>query len=97
VPDLNYAIELHHGGRTREALGFFFAESNAGYYRQHRYMYDYDTLAGLLRECGFSAVNRREYRTGLVPDLELLDNRPEETLYVEAASDQFSTSRRDPI
>jgi len=56
----------------------------APYFRQHRYMYDFDLLRDLLIDAGFTSVIRRDYRVGVVPDLEILDNRPEETLYVEA-------------
>ena len=47
-------------------------------------MYDFDLLETLLGETGFVNVVRCEYRQGRAPDLGLLDNRPEETLYVEA-------------
>jgi hypothetical protein len=38
----------------------------------------------LLREAGFSEVQRCRYREGRCPDLDRLDNRPEETLFMEA-------------
>ena len=47
-------------------------------------MYDIDLMRRLLEDVGLREVQRRAYREGLVPDLEQLDNRPEETLYVEA-------------
>jgi SAM-dependent methyltransferase len=50
----------------------------------HRSMYDYYSLASLLTESGFSICKRRRYREGITPDIDLLDNRPEESLYVEA-------------
>lgn len=50
----------------------------------HRYMFDFDSLKALLLSCGFRAVERRAFRKGVVPDLDLLDNREEESLFVEA-------------
>jgi len=50
----------------------------------HHCMYDYDSLAKLLTNCGFSVIERRRYREGITPDIDLLDNRPEESVYVEA-------------
>jgi hypothetical protein len=47
-------------------------------------MYDFDLLRSELTKAGFSKIERRSYRDGDVPDIALLDNRPEETLYVEA-------------
>lgn len=83
VPDLAHALELYREGRKKASLAFFF-EGRAGYYRRHRYMYDEELLRGALRRAGYAEVVRRSYRDGEVPDLELLDNRPEETLFMEA-------------
>jgi hypothetical protein len=41
-------------------------------------------LTAVLESVGFRDIVRRAYREGLTPDLEVLDNRPEETLFVEA-------------
>jgi hypothetical protein len=48
-------------------------------------MYDFELLAAELSAAGFGDVQRCAYRAGRTPDLDHLDNRPEETLYVEAA------------
>lgn len=84
VPDLEHAISLYRAGQKEAALGYFFEPAGAGYYRQHRYMYDFELMRGMLERAGFADVVRRAYREGAVPDLDILDNRPEETLYVEA-------------
>jgi predicted SAM-dependent methyltransferase len=84
VPDLAYALELYEQGSKEEALGFFFATGQAGWLNQHHYMYDFELLASLMASAGFSEIERRDYRTGACPDISLLDNRPEETLFVEA-------------
>ena len=84
VPDLAHALALYRAGAREAALEYFFAPPGAGYFRQHRYMYDIDLMRRLLEDVGLREVQRRAYREGLVPDLEQLDNRPEETLYVEA-------------
>jgi hypothetical protein len=36
------------------------------------------------KDAGFSKIVRCEYQLGKTPDLDTLDNRPEETLFVEA-------------
>lgn len=85
VPDFDHAVSLHQKGDPRAALSYFFTESRAGYYRQHRYMYNYEVLSAVLRDCGFRSIQRCSFQQGRVPDLDKLDNRPEETLYVEAS------------
>jgi hypothetical protein len=47
-------------------------------------MYDFDSLASLLNKYGFSVREKRRFREGITPDIDRLDNRPEESLYVEA-------------
>ncbi|MGQ0560243.1 MAG: class I SAM-dependent methyltransferase [Gemmatimonadota bacterium] len=84
VPDLEKAVRLYEQGAKSEALRYFFSDGRSGSYDQHRYMYDYELLQAALRQQGFSTIARRTYRQGQVPDLERLDNRPDETLYVEA-------------
>jgi len=49
----------------------------------HQWIYDADSLSLLLQEAGFLASTVREYREGLVPDLELLEHRPG-SLFIES-------------
>jgi predicted SAM-dependent methyltransferase len=84
VPDLERAVGLYNAGAREEALSFFFTEGRPGSHDQHRYMYDFVLLRSLLSSIGFVDVTRHQYREGAVPDLERLDNRPDESLYVEA-------------
>ncbi|MEX2284737.1 MAG: methyltransferase domain-containing protein [Gemmatimonadota bacterium] len=84
VPDLEHAVRLYQQGDRHRALEYFFTPTRAPHLSEHRYMYDFELMRELLRETGFKTVERRAYREGRVPDLEILDNRPEETLYVEA-------------
>jgi predicted SAM-dependent methyltransferase len=87
VPDLERAVDLYRAGNAREMLDRYFFRSDAGRLAQHRYLYDFPLLEEALREAGFSHVERREFREGAVPDLVQLDNRPEQTLFVEAAKE----------
>lgn len=84
VPDLEYAIKLYLQGQKEQCLEFFFRNPGFGPFYKHRYMYDFDMLQTALRAAGFEAIERLGYRQGKVPDIEKLDNRPEQTLYVEA-------------
>lgn len=83
VPDLKHAIDLYLKGRKEDALAYFFTK-DAGVLGSHKFMYDFELLAAVLRREGFPQVEQRSFREGVTPDLDKLDNRPEETLYVEA-------------
>lgn len=86
VPDLAHAVALYQDGRTKEMLeNYFFVDDKSSYLARHKYMYDFDGLRALLLEAGYRDVRRCDYREGACPDLATLDNRPEETLYVEAS------------
>lgn len=85
VPDLEYAVSLYHAGKRREMLGnYFFVEDDDSHYARHKYMYDFTLLSEALAEAGFREIRRCAYRQGGTPDLEQLDNRPDESLFVEA-------------
>jgi len=52
--------------------------------RPHLWMYDYDSLAQLLKKSGFKSIEKMKFREGSVPDLETLDVFPEISIYLEA-------------
>jgi len=84
VPDLEFVMHLYQRGSREKALAYFFTKPDLGRLSQHRYMYDFCLLKNLLTRTGFTDVKRCSYGQGRVPDIAFLDNRPEETLYVEA-------------
>jgi len=52
--------------------------------RPHVWMYDFESLSRLLRDCGFKVIEEKKFKEGAVPDLDVLDLFPEASLYVEA-------------
>jgi len=84
VPDLEHAFALYRNGNKDKALSYFFRTSKVGCLCQHHYMYDFDMLKKLLETVGFVDVERCPFQEGKIPDIHKLDNRPEETLFVEA-------------
>lgn len=85
VPDLAFAMEMYRTGNKEKMLAdYFFVDDLGSYLARHKYMYDFELLEKLLRETGFTKIKRRSYREGAVPDIDALDNRPEDSLYVEA-------------
>lgn len=85
IPDLSYAICLYSLGKKKQMLSdYFFVETKESYFARHKYMYDFELLSESLSAAGFVNIVRCSYRQGNAPDLNSLDNRPEETLFVEA-------------
>mgnify|MGYP001561730087 CR=1 FL=1 len=85
VPDLEHAIRLYFMGSKQEMLqNYFFVEDDESHYARHKYMYDFEMLSTLLHEIGFHDIQRCEFQLGAVPDIDVLDNRPNESLFIEA-------------
>lgn len=84
VPDLEHAWEMYRRGEKERMVNDFFFGDDSGGLGQHRYAYDCEMLTSLLRDIGFVDIERAEFQRGATPDLPLLDNREEYTLFVEA-------------
>lgn len=84
VPDLEYVLRLYQTGAKEQSLEFFFSRNRSGYLNHHHYMYDFELLKNLLEKVGFVEVQRCGFRQGNMHDANILDNRPEESLFVEA-------------
>jgi len=92
VPDLavgarDYVAALQSNPNDAKAAPVFLnwlQLSRTGARDPHLWMYDAPSLAATLSECGFVNPAVCEYRRGRVPDCEILDNRPEDSLHLEA-------------
>jgi len=85
IPDLEYAIDLYLSGNKDEMLqNYFFVEDGESHYARHKYMYDFEMFSSLLRDAGFADVQRCQFQEGAVPDIDALDNRPDESIFIEA-------------
>jgi hypothetical protein len=49
-----------------------------------QYVFDYESLACLFQEAGFSVIERKDYLDSRLPNIELIDNRPEQMFFLEA-------------
>jgi len=80
--------------RTKmEVVNFHFRQSG-----QHRFSYDFETLARLLEDCGFTSVVKMQFRSSGLPELGIdSELRALESLVVEATklSQCDSDSRRE--
>ncbi|OIQ87100.1 methyltransferase domain protein [mine drainage metagenome] len=85
IPDLAYAVSFYaRGEKERMLADYFFVEDKESFLARHKYMYDFELLRNLLEKVGFSQIVRCAYQEGRTPDIKLLDNRPEDSLFVEA-------------
>lgn len=83
VPDLDKLVSAFAPGHSFDWASQFFEANEVSEKNMHHFMYNFDSLSALLKSAGFAKVHRREYRQGLCPDIDTLDNRPE-SLFVEA-------------
>ena len=49
-----------------------------------KYFYDFETLALLFKEAGFSKIERKKYRESQIPEIDKIDNRPDQMFFLEA-------------
>lgn len=85
VPDLEYIIKLYLEGNKERALEYFFrGNKNLSYFNSHKYLYDFELLKSILSKVGFTYIEKWSFQKGNVPDIDKLDNRPKETLFIEA-------------
>lgn len=83
VPDLDLVVmDYNHTDPDATMKRIFEVQRNDK--DRHWWMYNAHSLEVLLRGAGFSSVQRRSFQTGTCPDLHLLDNRPDVSLYMEA-------------
>lgn len=88
--DLEFFFQKLADGRDRfegPTLGDKFAAWFYGYaVGAHRceYFYDYESLAYLFREAGFSVIERKAFRESRIAEVEQLDNRPDQMFFLEA-------------
>ena len=83
VPDLDLAVSAYDTRKPEVLLDLIYESSQPGDKNRHHWMYNEHSMGRLLRDAGFSEINRCGFRQGLCPDLDKLDNRPEMSLFME--------------
>lgn len=84
VPDLDKVIADFDPLQPDATVYRIFESRQAQDANRHHWMYNNVSLASALRNAGFKTVTRANFQTGQCPDLEFLDNREEESLFMEA-------------
>jgi predicted SAM-dependent methyltransferase len=83
IPDLDRIISEYDPANPEPVLKRIFS-TDERVKNEHHWLYNEQNLSRLLKQVGFKQVYRCAYRQGRCPDLELLDNRPDESLFMEA-------------
>lgn len=83
VPDLDVFVNGYDPKEPDAFLKRVF-EPSAREKNSHHWLYNANSLVALLLQIGFRRAYRCDYRKGHCPDLDILDNRPQLSLYVEA-------------
>jgi predicted SAM-dependent methyltransferase len=83
VSDLEITIALLVAGDRETARARLFPPTVSRVNLRY-FMYDFETLSAALSEAGFVDIERRSFQRGEVPDTELLDSRPDDSLFIEA-------------
>lgn len=92
VPDLAIAVRQYvaatqanpHDANAATEFLHFLQLSRPGTRDPHLWMYDAPSLAAMLHDCGFIKAVVCEYKKGRMPDCDILDNRPSDSLHLEA-------------
>lgn len=84
IPDLAQAWEMYKSGDKERMLHDFFFNEGATGFSRHRYAYDYEMLQRLLAGIGFINIQKLAFQQGSTPDIDILDNRADYSLFIEA-------------
>lgn len=83
APSLELAISSYTEKDPEKALNMIFEHDHANPKNQHQWMYTGSSLVQLMEKVGFVDVQIASFGEGNLPDLKKLDNRPENSIYVE--------------
>jgi predicted SAM-dependent methyltransferase len=76
--------ERFTGATIADKINSWFYGYACGKNRGGKYFYDYETLALLFKEAGFSKIENKKYQESAIPNITAIDNRPEQMFFLEA-------------
>ena len=83
IPDLDQVIAEYDSSQPDVTMKRIF-ETQQRSKDRHWWMYNNNSLEQMLLSNGFQETVQCKYLYGTCPDLDLVDNRPEESIYIEA-------------
>jgi predicted SAM-dependent methyltransferase len=97
APSLRWAISLFDEERPEVMLEAIFEHDHSNPKNRHQWMYTAASLSRLMKDMGFVDVRECAYQEGRLPDLKSLDNRPENSIYVEGVKGEHGAGGLDPV
>jgi len=85
APSLDWALSLYNRGDATGMLNAIFEHEHAKPKNRHQWMYNGIGLVDIMRKAGFTSAEECAYRHGNLPDIEIMDNRPENSIYAEGS------------
>jgi SAM-dependent methyltransferase len=85
VPDLEKVVAQYDSNAPERFLSAMFeADTRDAVKNGHHWGFTGASLKKLFGECGFATTDVLSYREGRCPDIAVLDNRPDESVFFEA-------------
>jgi len=84
VPDLDMLVRAYDQRDPSPLLEAIYVSYQPRDKNRHHWMYTAESLSALLTSVGFHDVERVAYQQGRCPDIDVLDSRPHESLFMEA-------------
>jgi SAM-dependent methyltransferase len=85
VPDLDILVGKYDPHEPDKFCDMIFESEHEREKNHHKWHYNENSLRKLLERVGFRDVCRCEYRKGRCPDVQLIDSRPDHSLFIEAS------------
>lgn len=76
--------ERFHGETMADKINSWFYGYQTVNGKKCKYFYDFETLALLFKEAGFKDIKQKGYRDSTIPEIRLIDNRPDQMFFLEA-------------
>lgn len=73
-----------HGKTMADKINSWFYRYKIDGGKHCKYFYDFETLALLFKEAGFSKIEKKNYMESLIPEISQIDNRPDQMFFLEA-------------
>ncbi len=64
---------------------FFYGFNSGG--KNCKYVHDYESLGFLFKEAGFLSIEQKKYQDSKIPQIEKIDNRPEQMFFLETVKE----------
>lgn len=60
-----------------------------------KYLYDFESLKILFQDAGYKSIEQKKYRESLIPEIEMIDNRPNQMFFLEAVKNPADSGLAD--